>query len=257
MMRTWIRASWLALALAAVAAPATAQIVHSISFGAGYFWPRSFDSRVTGDVLVADLTQPIIPALADQVPPPTGSLAFKVSDFHAWPLMGEWHIAFGDHFELGVGASYQNRVVHSVYADLIDSKGTATTVDDEEIAQDLRLKVIPINAVVRVLGGRIGHFQPYAGGGVSILNFAYSETGNFVDVDTLEIYAAQYKKSGTTFGAILLGGVRMPIKGDIYALNVEGRFLWGSGNTGGLPNFLGDKIDLSGGSVNFTFLIRF
>jgi len=253
MMRTWVRAGALALVLAAVAAPAAAQVVQSVSFGVGYFWPRSFDSRVQGDVLVADLTQPIIPAVA----PLTGSLAFQISDFRAWPLMGEWHLGFGDHIELGVGASYQNRAVHSVYADLVDGHGTITTADDTEIRQDLRLKVLPVNVVVRVLGGRLGHFQPYAGGGLSILNFTYSETGEFVDTDTLEIFAAQYKKSGTTLGGLLLGGLRMPIKGDVYALNVEGRYLWGSGNTGGLPNFLGEKIDLGGGAINFTFLIRF
>ncbi len=253
MIRTWVRASGLALVLATIAAPAAAQVVHSVSFGVGYFWPRSFDSRVTGDVLVADLTQPIIPALAGNIPPPTGSLAFQISDFRAWPLMGEWHIGFGNHVELGIGASYQNRVVHSTYADLQDG----STVPPSEILQDLRLKVIPVNAVVRLLGGRVGHFQPYAGGGVSILNFKYSETGDFVDTTTLEIYNAQYKTTGTTVGAILLGGIRMPIKGDVYAFNIEGRFLWGNGNTGGLPNFLGDKIDLGGASVNFTYLIRF
>ena len=244
------------MALAAVAAPAAAQVrvVQSVSFGAGYFWPRSFDSRVTGDVLVADLSQPVIPSVA----PSTGSLLFQISDFRAWPIMGEWHISFGDHFEVGVGASYQNRLVHSVYADLVDSHGTISTADDTEIQQDLRLKVIPINAVVRVLGGRMGHFQPYAGAGISILNFKYSETGDFVDTTTLEVFTDQFKASGTTIGALILGGVRMPIKGDIYAINVEGRFLWGNGKTGGIDNgFLGDKIDLSGGSVNFTFLIHF
>ena len=255
MRRTWVGAGALALGLIAMPAPASAQVVQSVSFGVGYFWPRSFDSRVQGDVLVADLSQPIIDGTD---PPSTGSLAFRISDFRAWPLMGEWHLSFGDHVELGVGASYQNRSVHSVYADLVDGHGTITQADDTEIAQQLRLKVIPINAVVRVLGGRIGHFQPYAGGGVSILNFKYSETGEFVDTVTLEVFSAQFKTSGTTLGGILLGGIRMPIKGDVYAINVEGRYLFGSGNTGGLDKgFLGDKIDMSGGSVNFTFLIRY
>ena len=207
MMRTWVRASALALALGAIAAPAAAQVrvVQSVSFGIGYFWPRSFDSRVAGDVLVADLTQPILPGYENVVPPVTGSLAFEISDFRAWPLMGEWHLGFGDHLEVGLGASYQNRLVHSVYRDLVDGHGTETLADDTEIMQDLRLKVIPINAVVRVLGGRVGHFQPYAGGGLSILNFKYSETGQFVDTNTRELFNAQYKASGTTLGAILLG----------------------------------------------------
>jgi hypothetical protein len=44
----------------------------------------------------------------------------------------------------------------------------------------------------------------------------------------------------------------------VYALNVEGRYQWASGNTGGISaGFLGDKIDLSGGSLLFTFLIRY
>jgi len=255
MMRTWIRLGAWTLAVMAIAAPAAAQVkvVHSVSFGVGYFWPRSFDSRVAGDVLVADLSQPVIPGTD---PPSTGSLAFQISDFRAWPLMGEWHLGFGNHFEVGIGASYQNRAVHSVYADLVDGHGTITTADDTEIKQDLKLKVIPINAVVRVLGGRVGHFQPYAGGGLSILNFKYTETGDFVDTKTLDVFTAQYKASGTTIGGLILGGVRLPIKGDVYAINVEGRFLWGSGDVSG-NGLLCDKIDLGGGSVNFTFLIHF
>jgi len=248
MRRTWFRAGTLALGVMALAVPASAQVVHSVSFGFGYFWPRAFDSRIQGDVQVEDLTQPIIPGT---FPPSTGSLLFDIGKFDAWPLMGEWHIGFGNHVEVGVGASYQNSLVHSVYQDLTDSDGS-------EIRQDLRLKTIPINAVVRVLGGRVGHFQPYAGAGVSAVNFKYTETGEFVDTVTLDIFSDQYKASGTAFGAILLGGIRMPIKGDVYALNVEGRYLFGNGNTGGLANgFLGPKIDLSGGSVNFTFLIRY
>ena len=51
---------------------------------------------------------------------------------------------------------------------------------------------------------------------------------------------------------ILLGGLRMPLGGDVYALTVEGRYQWGSGDTGGAANeFLGDKIDLGGGSLEF------
>ena len=255
MMRTWVRAAALSLGLVALAAPASAQVVQSVSFGFGYTWARSFDSRVPGDVLVADLTQPIIPGT---VPPATGSLLFAISDFNGWPVMGEWHLAFGNHVELGVGASYQNRLVHSLYADLVDGHGTIDPNDDTEIRQQLRLKVIPITAVVRVLAGRVGHFQPYAGGGISAMNFKYSETGEFVDTSDLSVFSDQFIAKGTTLGTVLLGGVRMPLKGDVYAINVEGRYQWGHGNTGGINNgFLDDKIDLSGGALHFTFLIRY
>lgn len=61
MMRAWIRSSAFFVVMAAMAAPASAQVFHSISFGFGVYTPRSFDSRVADDVLVADLTQPVIP----------------------------------------------------------------------------------------------------------------------------------------------------------------------------------------------------
>ena len=73
---------------------------------------------------------------------------------------------------------------------------------------------------------------------------------------THELFNAQYKATGTTLGGILLGGIRVPFKGDVYALNIEGRFLWGNGDVSG-NDLLGDRLDLSGGSINFTFLIRF
>ena len=57
---------------------------------------------------------------------------------------------------------------------------------------------------------------------------------------------------------LVLGGLRMPIGGDIYALTFEGRYQWGSADSGGAANeFLGDKIDLGGGSISFGFLVRF
>jgi hypothetical protein len=58
----------------------------------------------------------------------------------------------------------------------------------------------------------------------------------------------------------------MPIGGDVYAINIEGRYQWLVGKTDGtttgangeiLPDFLGNRIDLGGGSLNFSFLIRF
>jgi len=247
MMRVWVRVACLSFCLLGVAVPASAQVVHSVTFGAGIFWPRGFDQRVEGDVLVADLTQPEV------FPGATASLDFKISDFRAYPIFGEWNIAFNDHVEVSIGVAYQNKKVDSRYLDLVN-----TELGDSDILQELRLKMLPISGTVKYVFGQPGGFQPYVGGGLSVVKFEYTETGDFVDPSTLDIFNEKFTADGFTVGALILGGVRIPLGGDVYGLQIEGRYLFGSGDTGGSEaGFLGDKIDLSGGSLNFGFLIRF
>jgi hypothetical protein len=256
MMRVWVRAACLSFCLLGVAVPASAQVVHSVTIGAGIFWPRGFDQRVEGDVLVANLTQPAIPGFNGE----TTSLEFGLpdrdgpSDFRAYPIFGEWNIAFNDRIEVSVGVGYQNKSVDSRYRDLVN-----TAANDTDILQVLRLRMIPISGTVKFLPfGQAGGFQPYVGAGISAVNFHYTETGDFVDPSTLEIFNDKFTASGFSFGTLIFGGLRIPLGGDVYALQVEGRYLFGNGDTGGADaGFLGDKIDLSGGSLNFGFVIRF
>lgn len=254
-VRSIVRISILAVALSAVATPAFAQIVHSVSFGGGIFFPRSQDNRTTGDTLVANLNQPVIPGT---VPPVTGSLAFNIQDFRSIPIFGEWHLGFGNHFEVGIGAAFMNQSVDSVYRDLVNGHGTETTADDTEIAQTLRLQQIPISVVARVLSGRMGGVQAYGGGGIIFNYFNYQENGEFVDTSDFTVFPAKYQVKDFAYGPVLLGGVRIPVGGDVYAINFETKYQWIVGNTGGLDNgFLGPKLDLSGWHLNGSFLIRF
>jgi hypothetical protein len=231
----------LALAFAvAVAAPASAQVVHSVTAGLGAFFPRGFDSRVGGDALVEDLSH-------------FEPLAFRIQDFRGASLFGEWNVAFGDRLEVGAGVGYYARTVPSVYRNLVN-------IDGREIEQDLGLRVIPATVIVRVLAGRAGFVQPYVGGGLAALNFRYTESGEFVDTTNYDVFPARYIATGTALGGAFVLGVRLPIGGDIYGFTTEWRYLFGAGDTGGfdagfLPN--ATKIDLSGGSLNFGFLVRF
>lgn len=251
MMRLLLRVSCLTVLLLGIAAPASAQVVHSVTMGAGFFWPRGFEGRVDGDVLVADLTQPIIPGT---VPPSTGSLQFEIGDFRSFPVFGEYNLTFGDRVEASFGVGYSQRKVDSVYRDLVNSaRGGA------EIEQDLSLRMIPFTAVVRFLPfGDAGSFQPYVGAGFTAVNFRYSESGEFVDPTDLAVFHDQFVASGTSVGGMILGGIRMPLGGDVYAFQVEGRYQFVSGDTGGAANgFLGSKIDMSGGTLMGGLVIRF
>src|SRR5688572_9920791 len=229
------------------AVPASAQVVHSVAFGAGLFAPKSCDSfatrldcrasRGSDDVLVEDLE----------------SLAFDIKDFRGPTVHGEWNITFDDRVELSLGAGFYRRTVPSVYRDFVDT-------DFTEIEQDLRLRVIPVSAVVRFLPvNRAGEVQPYLGAGVAALNWKYSETGEFVDFSNNNtIFEDHFEASGTTLAPVVLVGLRMPINGDIYALNAELRYQFGKGDTGGSENgFLAEKINLGGLNFNLGFQIRF
>jgi hypothetical protein len=254
MQRAAVGTAALALVLG-TAATASAQVVHSIGFGAGGFAPRTcpqgvgenvracWDARGRHDVLVENL------AIGDF--DGEGRLAFDLKDFRGLQAFGEWNVTFNDRVEVSLGAGFYRKTVPSLYANLINTGGA-------EIEQDLRLQVVPLSAVVRFLPiGRAGQLQPYVGGGLSALRWRYSETGEFVDLFDYSVFQDQYLARGTTLAPVVLGGLRLPLGGDVYALNTEFRYQFGSGDLGANSGFLTEKIDLSG--LNFTvgFQIRF
>jgi hypothetical protein len=247
-MRSFIPLLGAVVTLCMAATPVSAQAVHSVQFGLGGVFPAGFDSRHSEDVLLRNAIGEALPA----DPTLTDALAFSMGDFNSLHVMGEWNITFGDRIEFGAGLGYYRQTVPTVYYDLEDQNGF-------DIFQELSLRVVPVTGLVRFMPfGRAGQVQPYVGAGLSALSFRYIEAGDFVDGETLEIFTDRYAKTGVTLGGLLLGGVKLPISGDIYSLNIEGRYQFGAGDTGGINNgFLADKIDLSGGQLNFTFQIRF
>jgi hypothetical protein len=179
-------------------------------------------------------------------------LLYEINDFMGFTFNGEWGVAVGRRLEFAAGAGYYQRTVDSVYRNLVDISG-------REIEQELRLRIVPISGVVRFFPiGRASDIQPYIGGGVSALNYRYTETGEFVDLSDFSTFPARYIASGTAPGGLFLIGVRFPLGGDIHGLTTEYRYQWGSGDTGGADaGFLHDKIDLSGGNLTFGYLLRF
>lgn len=238
----------LCLAALAGATPASAQVVQSVTVGGGLFFPKGLDSRVDGDVLVRDAFGEALPAIPDL----SDALVFDMSDFRGGQVFGEWNFSFGDRVEVGAGIGYYSRAVPTVYLDLVDEQG-------REIEQNLRLRVTPVTAVVRFLPfGSARTVQPYVGAGVGLFSFRYSEQGRFADPETLDIFEGDYKASGTVPGGVVLGGLRVPLGGDIYGLTLEGRYQFATGETGGIEEgFLDDKIDLGGFNLNIGFLVRF
>ena len=246
-MRLSIRTSSLALAVLLTAVPASAQVVHSMQIGGGLFFPRGIDARDPDDVLVRNFFGEQIQTLPAGF---TDALAFEVKDFRGGRVFGEWNIGLGPRVEVGVGLGYYRKTVPTVMRDVTDG--------DFEIEQEMHLRITPVTALVRFLPfGRPGDVQPYVGAGVSMLNFRYSEIGQFVDTNNADIFSSSETVTGSAPGGVLLGGVRFPLGGDIYGLAVEGRYQFGKGNIPTSSPLPADKVDLSGGELNFSFLVRF
>jgi opacity protein-like surface antigen len=234
------------LMVAATAASASAQVVqvtrgdsrHSVGFNLGYFALKGEDGRVDDDTIVANLFS-------------IDPLAFEISDFNSVTVGGEWLYGVSDFLETGVGIGYYKKTVPSVYRDLVNDNGS-------EIAQDLRLRIVPISATVRFLPfGRDAPVEPYIGAGVGFFNWRYSESGEFVDSSSGDIFPATYEADGTAVGPVIVGGLRFPA-GDAFTVGLEYRWQKAEGDTNPVESeLLGDKIDLGGQSINFTMHIRF
>lgn len=247
MKRQWFQRVLTAAGLLVLtAASASAQIVQvnrsdsrqAIGFTFGGFFLPGIDSRTEGDTLVANLFA------ADP-------LDFEIKDFNHVTFGAEYLAGVSDFLEVGVGVGYYQRTVPSVYRFLENSDGS-------EIEQDLKLRIVPVTATLRFLPvGRGNGVEPYVGGGVGVFPWRYSESGEFVNPDSDVIFSNRYTADGVAVGPVLLGGIRFPVT-DAVTIGGEVRWQKAKADTGGFDaGFLGEKIDLTGTTANFTIHFKF
>jgi hypothetical protein len=221
------------VALVSVVAPATSYAQQSLNFYVGGFTPTGEDARDRDDVLRNNLN----------------FLAFDIKDFNGGTAGAEYLVGLGQWLDAGLGVGIYKRTVPSVYSDLVNDNGS-------EIEQDLKLRIVPFTATIRFLPlGRNSGVQPYIGGGVAVMNYRYSETGEFVDSTDGTIFRDSFVGDGTATGPIVLGGVRFPL--GAFAVGGEIRKQWGTDDLPIEQGFSGSKIDLGGWTYAATFNFRF
>jgi len=231
MFRHVARAAALVLAVVLLT-PAVTSAQQSVSFNIGYFDVKGEDSRADGDVLVANRSFHI----------------FDIEEFSGFSFGGEWLFPVAEFIEVGAGIGYYQKTAPSIYADLVNDNGA-------EIAQDFKLRVVPISATVRFLPLGRSPIQPYVGAGLGIFPWRYSETGEFVDAD-FNIFRGNFVESGTAVGPLVFGGVRFPV-GSAFTVGGEVRWQRAEGEFENPENFNGDRIDLGGITWQATLGFRF
>ena len=235
-MRRFVRslaaAAAVTFVLGGLATP-VASAQQSVNFSLGGFVPRGLDGRSNDDVLVNNLD----------------FLIFEIKDFNGAVINADWLIGFGDWLEAGLGIGWYSKTSPALYRNF-------TNADGSEIEQDLKLRVTPFTATVRVLPlGRDAGFQPFIGAGVGVLRYRYSETGQFVDFNDLSIFNGNFVGSGTATGPVILGGFRVPV-GSVD-VGFEVRHQSGTDELPVEEQFAGPEIDLGGMNYLLTFNVRF
>ncbi len=247
MKTTFWRAFAGAIAAVAIMTPslAEAQITrvsgadtrHSFGVNLGGFFPKGEDSRVEGDVLVENRS----------------TFIFDLDEFKGFSFGGEYLFGVTDHIEVGADVSYYQSTAPSVYDPFF-----ATHEDGRLIEQEFKLRIIPVTASVRFIPtGRNSTVQPYFGIGVGILNWRYSETGEFVDFSDDTIFRESYVADGTEVSPVVIGGLRFLVQ-DVWTVGGEFRWQKADADTGGASaGFFGDRVDLGGWTANFNLHFRF
>jgi hypothetical protein len=206
----------------------------TLNFSIGAFSPRGQDARVEGDVLVANRRD----------------FVFDFSDFRSVSLGMDWLAPVGDYLEAGAGIGFARRTVPTIYDDFVRPDGS-------EIDQEIKLRTVPFAATIRVLPlGRNNPFQPYVGGGIGVINWRYSETGDYIDFTQSgrPIFNASYSATGTSIGPVAVFGLRFA--SDTASIGGEVRYQRAEGDLDTV-DFLGPKLDLGGFHYVATFGIRF
>jgi outer membrane protein W len=115
--------------------------------------------------------------------------------------------------------------------------------------------MVPFSFTVRALPlGQSNPFQPYIGVGLNVVNWRYSESGDFIDFNNnREIFRESFVASGTATGPVVLAGIRFGGE----SLTAGGEIRYSAANADVSSDFAGSRIDLGGWTYNFTMGFRF
>ncbi len=216
------------------------------------FKPPPGSLTLRGGLAVAD-------AASDIFSFSTRELTLGRGDFHGPALGLDLAIRLISRVDLVLGAAYAGARATSEFRDWVDQ-------DDLPIEQTTSFRRVPLTASIKAYltprGRSIGRFAwiparwaPYVGAGGGTVWYRFSQRGDFVDFNTLDIFHDRITSSGWTSTAHALAGIDFSLS-PRWALTTEGRYSRASADMS--DSFQGfERIDLSGFSTTVGIQIRF
>ena len=173
-------------------------------------------------------------------------------DFLAARYGAEFDFRILPRTSLVLGIETGGRDVWGSYVDLVYDDGS-------EIEHVASLSLTEFSAGARVRLTTPGtRFQPYVAGGLSAALYRYSETGDFVDFETYDIFYDDFRESQVLIGFFLSGGVDFALvrNRDGGSLDLFGEFRFASASGAhdeGFEGFGDLKITRTGALVGLRF----
>jgi len=189
----------------------------------------------------------------------TNQLSLDKSDFSGLTVGADLAIRVAPRFDIVIGTSYAGTSTPSNYRDLVDQ-------NNQEITQTTDFRRVPVMASVKAYltdrGRSVGRFAwvpsrfaPYVGVGGGAMWYRFRQHGDFVDVNTSDVFTSDLKSSGWAPAAQGLAGVDFTLTPHL-ALTGEAKYIWAHGKLS--DSFSGfDKIDLSGLSTTLGLTFRY
>jgi len=169
-------------------------------------------------------------------------------DFDAPYLGGEFAVRLSERWDLALSAGWSESRAASEYRYWVDQ-------DDLPIEQETNFQSVSVTAGARYYfndrGRSIGRFawvpsrlSPYVGAGVGIVSYDLTQSGDFVDFQTLGVFSDVLTGSGSGAAAYASAGADLSI-GKLFYLTGEARYTLASAGVDG-DYSLYPWIDLSG-----------
>lgn len=180
-------------------------------------------------------------------------LTLRRSDFGGFSIAGELTAHATPRTDLVFGLAWSGSRTGSEYRNYLDN-------NDLPIEQTTTFERVPLTVGFRYYltppGGTIGHlawvpsrFAPYVGAGVGAMWYEFKQTGDFIDMQTMNVFGDLYKSSDWTFTAHVNAGADVAM-GPRWFLTGEARYTWARAPMG--ADFQGyGRIDLSGLALTF------
>ncbi len=180
-------------------------------------------------------------------------------DFDAASVGGEIAARLSERADLALTVSFARSRASSEFRDWVDQ-------DDLPIVQETSFLRVPVTVDLRFYpwprGRRVGRFAwiprswtPFVGAGGGMVWYTFTQEGDFVDFETLEIFQDTFRSDGRAPTVHLFGGVEYSLSPTLV-VTLEGRYGWARGELD--RDFVGfDRVDLSGFQATAGLSARF
>ena len=157
----------------------------------------------------------------------TEELTIEKSDFRSWDLGFDFGFSLHTNLELTFSLDFSSRSKNSEFRDYVDDQGLPIT-------QSTKYSQIPLTAGIKYLliprGRQIGQYSwipsryvTYLSAGSGFVWYEFSQSGDFVDYETLEIFSARLESSSFTLTGYLGCGAELNINRSAY-LSLDYRY---------------------------------